>query len=891
MFSESMNTESNTDKRYSAASMFLIFLLLAIVFNFDFLLGPYSLVRHHDAFDTEYINLAARGRLFLENGFYGWYPNFAGGMPSFAERVPPYYLPSVISSIVPIWLVYIIWRVGLMALAGYGMYRMLMGFFRLSHPIAVFGAVIFAIYRPAYVHTVFDYAFPIFFVWSMELHTQNLDFGKKAMRIFGLIGILLISYPVITIQSYPVFHLGIVMMFGIGLKNFKGHIFGTILIWTGFVLFFGPHIYRLLEYAPLAHRDFITPFASKGSIPFTYSGITAALGDFTGKFLESAFIRNPFVLFFLFGLPLLRHSRRFQFVTALFVFPSIVHAVFASQLVVLFSGTFLIKMDLVHFHMVNIVSFVLVVAVVLDEMRFLKLSQIIGRAAFAILLLALLRIKPISHVGSFVDISVVQVLSFAMGLSVIAIMKRAEFGKLFPPRVPLLSIIVLAALGASIGGISMIAKHPQNLVQPFRRMYGNHQELFQIAEESRSEVFRVGCAGIHPAVPLSYGLETAGQRGALFNKYYKQFIKALIKPQLQKPEDEKVFDINWYDVFLVPSQTTNCSPPSKCWNMPLLLMLNVKYLISKEPIEGIEEFADMTKMDQGKGLPSGFLQGTRLNRFFTMPLWIYRIKDAFPRGYLADTPVIVEKREEVLRKLEAQSPADLRNKVFLCAQDVRSLTLGDKQSEPKWKTEKGNVQITEYSPDRIVFKGVADSPCFLVVTNNYDSKWTASVNNESLPVYRANHAFQAVYIDKEGPFQVILDYRESTVWWVHMVSLAGLILFVFPAFAWNKTRKESTFNSSEQIQRNTVNRVTHPEGNPQNKKRFIWICGLGGLGMAGLHVLWAVFLFEPAPGWSVQTIKGVMLYNSLIVSLTGILVSLWAVVVLKNCQQCKESHE
>jgi hypothetical protein len=63
------------------------------------------------------------------------------------------------------------------------------------------------------------------------------------------------------------------------------------------------------------------------------------------------------------------------------------------------------------------------------------------------------------------------------------------------------------------------------------------------------------------------------------------------------------------------------------------------------------------------------------------------------------------------------------------------------------------------------------------------------------------------------------------------------------------------------------------------------------LGMAGLHVLWAVFLFEPAPGWSVQTIKGVMLYNSLIVSLTGIVVSLWAVVVLKNCQQCKESHE
>ena len=866
--------------------MFLTFLLLAIVFNYDLLLGPYSLVRHHDAFDTEYINLAARGKLFLENGFFGWYPNFAGGMPSFAERIPPYYLPSVISSIIPIWLIYIIWRVGLMALAGYGMYRMLMDYFRVSQEVAIFGGIFFALYRGSYVHLVFDYVFPIFFIWSMELCKPGLDFDGKVKRILGLIGILLITYPVITLQSYPLYHFAIVVMFGWKSENFKRHVLGTLLIWTGFVLFFSPHIYRLFEYVPFAHRDFITPFASTGSIPFTYDGIVGLFGDFLGKFIKSAFITNPTLLFFLFGLPLLRSSRRVLLVSALFIVPSLVHAMFASQFIVLLSGTFLVKMDLVHFHMVNIVSNTLVAAIVLQEMRLLPLSRLARYAAVAIGLFVAMRIMigPVNPGGHLVNISTVQVLSFALGLSVVGIMRREELSKTFGIHFPLLSKVLLAFFVASLAGVGMIAKHPENLVQPYRRMYENHQELYEIAEEQGSDVFRVACAGVHPAVPLSYGLETAGQRGALFNKYYKQFIKTVITPQLASPEAEKSFDTYWYEVFLTPFPKKTCASPANWWNMPLLHMLNVKYLISDKPIEGIEEFADLYAETKGTGLPFEFLRRSRFNRFFTMPLWIYRLREAFPRGYLAGIPVVLEKREEVLQQLAEQTLTDLHNKVFLYAEDVDSLNRQKVSAKASDRFTNGSVQIAEYGSDRIIFIGVAGSPCFLVITNNYDPKWSAYVNGKKAPVYRANHAFQTVYIDEAGPFQVVMEYKESTVWWLHVAIFAGLALFVVCGFlGWGKTPEAGSPGIGDgYMQDRCISQVKSLEETFQKKKAPCWLMGLTGLVMAAVHVVWAVYLFVPNPGWSSQTIKGVMLYNALIVPVVGILLSFWAILIVRE---------
>jgi len=867
--------------RFNGSSLFLSFLLLALLFNYDFLAGPFALVRFHDAFDTEYINLLARGKLFLENGFYNWYPHFAGGMPSFAERVPPYYLPSVVSSIIPIWLVYMIWRVGLMALAGYGMFRMLTGFFRVSHPIALFGGIFFALYRPSYVHTVFDYAFPIFFVWAAELHETEINASAKVLRIIALVGLMLISYPIITIQSYPIYHFMIVVFFGLGRKNAREHLIGTVLIWTGFVLFFTPQIFRLFEYVPFAHRDFITPFAQESMIPLNLSGILEVCKDFGTKFVNSAFLLNPMFLYMIFGLPLLRHSRRFRLACVLLLLPSVVHAVFASKMVVLLSGTFLIKMDLVHFHMVNIVSNSLVAVITLEEMRSSSLGRIGRQAAVAVIALAMLSIRPMNPVGLFVDITVVQLICFAFGMSVLLIVKRDEFPGILSLSSRSISMVLIIFFGAGLAGVGMLAKHPSNLVQPYKRSYGNHQELAQIAQENRSEVFRVGCAGVHPTVPLYYGLETAGQRGALFNKYYKEFVKTLVMPQLKDPEYEKAFDAYWYDVLFTPFPGKAFSDPSGYWNVPLLLMANVKYLISDRPMAGIEQYADLYGQTNGEGLPFTFLKRSGLNRYFTLPLWIYRFRGTFPRGYLATMPVISEKRDEVLGNLSKQTVEDLKKKVFFYSEGVPSLTRPERASALRY-TEEGIVKIVDYSPDRIIFEGAAPSPCFLVITNNYDPKWSAVLNNNNVPVYRANHAFQAVSIDRAGPFRVVMEYRETTIWWLHIVTFIGLALFFVCGFGWKKTGGSFPVGTGGPGEMNPASRRVPFDGTGEDNRMVLPAMILTGLGMAVLHLVWALFLFEPNPGWSAQTVKGILAYNVSIVPLAGILVNLWAVTIVKK---------
>jgi hypothetical protein len=845
-------------------SIFLFFLLFSLFFHFDFLLGPYGLVRIHDTFDTDFPHYVTQGKLLLKYGFFGWYPNLAGGTPSFISQHPPYYILSLVSAFVPLWLTYEILCVGYMALAGYGMFRMLDMFFQIDRRIAIFGGILFAISNPANITTVinevFNYLFPIFIVWSIELFQYRLSNLQRGLRFLGLILISLLSYPIISLPFFPILHLALVLAYAQPRENLKRLVLQTILIWTGYVLLFVPSIYSLFEYIPFSHRTYSCE----------YHGILNAFKGFA-YLLTSQTIRLPPAPLWLCGITLLPFSRKIRIASALVVIYMGIFAFFMSPFRCLLANTFFMKMDLTNFLQPAIILLVISGTLFLSETLALKQGRL---PILACLFASLATFFPAPFSNPIVGISVL-----VMGLSLLVIIRKNNAPKLPIWQDSLPRWLLFMGFVLALVTMGMAAKQTDFLMcQPYARLYNNHPELNLASGPGSTAVFRVGTVDVYPGVAQSQGLETINTRAPLVNKYYKQLIKAIILPQLKDPADRKFFDTYWIDLYLT-SHSSSVNPPDQrsvtSWDIPLLLMMNTKYLITRQPIIGIKPFIDFSQKIEGRGLPFEFLKHTKLNNLFKMPIYLYRFKAPFPRGYLANISVILHDHHAVMEKLIHQSSAELREKVFFAAGDLpphpwpQSLITAKNLPEAPPK-------LMEYSPDRLAFRGNLKSPAFLVVSNNYDPHWFAWVNGKPAPIYRANLAFQAILLNQIGPYLAVLEYHDPLIWWLHLVSLVGIALFILSA--WVITNKDGP----QSLPPAGLPR-THPiriiPGPTRAEERYLRLGLWAGITLALLYAAYLLYGILAPHFWPnsahMAANSGRKIYLLAVEPMTGILLSIW----------------
>jgi hypothetical protein len=306
--------------------------------------------------------------------------------------------------------------------------------------------------------------------------------------------------------------------------------------------------------------------------------------------------------------------------------------------------------------------------------------------------------------------------------------------------------------------------------------------------------------------------------------------------------------------------------------------MNVKYLISDKPIKGIEVLADLSYQSQGEGLPVKFLQDTQLQRGFTYPLWIYRFRQPFTRGYLAQKPVVLPDRQEVLKQLAQQTEADLREKVFFAKADLPAPA-----APPPALTRLGslgeNLRLLDFSPDRLIFEGSVSSPAFLVVTQNYDPKWVAVVNHQKVPVYRANHAFQAIPLNQAGSFRAVLEYRDSKIWWLHLISLAGLGLFVACAFLGPGASGPLPRVPLDNLPQDGASPEFIPAATPEIEQSLgnWWLMALSG-GATALVIIGYFVCLKKLPGPGVN-----ILYFLTVMPGIGTLLPIWASSMARLC--------
>lgn len=752
-----------------------ILLLLALpllCYADKILLGPLAYVDIYDSLEVHFAHFQSMWRLWLDYGPFSWYPFHAGGVPSFVGQHPPWHPAVLLAGVLPLWLLSLAWNVGQMFLAGYGMYRFLPLLLGVTRRSALVVATLYSlIWISGNVHFVMPYAFPALFVWCVELFQRNGSRAAKLRAAGFIILASLFSFPVLTLPHFPILHLALVLFLGRHLPDFRRQVAGVFLVWTGYVLLYLPSIASLFLYIPYTQRDW----------GFEFPGFVPAFMDYL-KWLRGRLADQQLITLVLLGLPLLgRRSLRVCY--AIFVTMLLVSGAFSSEIKGLFTGSFLLKMDLFMFATCLGIAAAMIAGLVLDA---LAQSEKGARWFWALAVAAVLPFLGAEHkVLTYLAI-------FGAFLAAVSLMRRSSRGNSTGMMRPAIVLVVcLAATAMLVRQQNMTS----GMFAPYAQGMRGHEDLSALASKNPQAPFRVACVDVHPVVAQNLGLDTVGGKSPLFNKDFKEVAREAIRPQFDDAKQLKDFDNLWRQLYLTRLKVdmdqrtwTLDKAPARTvadFNWNVLRAMNVTHVLASRPMEGMETVAWPPRISPGYGEGSALLGRLGLADTYALPLYVYELKTPLPRVYLADAEFLPT-REDVLERLGVASMEELRAEVFLTVDEARYFPAMPalKRYCPSETIPIGEVRIDSWSPDRIRISGVAHRPCVLVTANNFDPHWKALPIGGGAPLqtFRANHAFQGVAIAEPGPFSFDLSYSNPLIWWLNLASLLGLGLMLSGVF-------------------------------------------------------------------------------------------------------------
>ncbi len=832
----------------------MLFLGLAVVTHLDQLLGPYGFVDFYDTIEVHFSHFQNLFRLMAEYGPFSWYPFHGGGVPAFVGQHPPYHPAVLLAALMPYWLLSLLWNVGQMALAGWGMTRLLRQLAGLSRQASLLcGALSALAFINGNIHIVFGYAFPAFAVWTLEAFDTHLGRKARLFRCLGLFLLALLSFPVLTLPHFPIFHLALVLFLGRRRPDFARQVLAVFVVWTGYVLLFVPSIVSLYQYIPFAQRDWNFPEVT------ALAALASLAKAFKGRLVELMVF--PLLLPSIY---LLRKNRTGQVALLLVFVPLLVACIFGSDMKNFLANTFVVKMDLFLFTMLAGCASFLVAGLGFDALRREPGS---GRLCLALAIMACFLRK-----GEY---AVLSGLLLVLATAALFQLSRPDQRTLFRQGV------LLSVLALGLAGLGMMGRQQYMAAGNFvpQASFERHHALKELAAEARAEPFRVGCLDVHPAVVQAYGLDTVGGKSPLFNRRYKQYVQQVVAPQLTSQELQAGFTTVWRQLYLTRDKADHDQRPLVLagpersvgeFNMPMLEGLGVRYLVSARPLRDAEGVAELVAVDGVDLAMPALLQGTEIGRSLVQPLCIYRLIRARPLGSLVRAEILPA-GQGALQALASAPAETVRQTAFVEQADLQGTArTGLDAGAGVFSAPVNQPRLVSWAPDRLVFAGTAPGPVLLLLANNFDPRWTATCNGEPAPVVRANHAFQAVPLPGAGDFTVILNYHAPGIWWLHLASLAGCgLLFSGLVF---RTRASGG--------------LAAPAPAPASGPLLPVGCVLAGSAMALVWSLgFALFVLRKLVPGSGQALT--MTYALLIIPLLGPCIGGWAAFFASQVLACK----
>lgn len=302
----------------------------------------------------------------------------------------------------------------------------------------------------------------------------------------------------------------------------------------------------------------------------------------------------------------------------------------------------------------------------------------------------------------------------------------------------------------------------------YRDIYANPDVLALSATlRSGKQPYRVASVGIHPAFMWGYGLETADGYLNLYPRRYQQFWSAVVQKSLLQDDTLRSYFEDYFgsriylyvpgenptaQVFLLPKQVATTIKFADLFNLDLLSLANVKYVISTVPLDdpSLMLLPSSVREQQiewwRKSKFSRYMDVVR-HRSLGIPLYIYENHKVLPRFFCAKQ-VVPQTPTEVLSDLRS-----FRSQDFLSEMLVRGSAFPNNVTDTV-----ASLDVEHYSNDCITLKVTSSAGCPLVIANNYNRYWSARVDDKDAEVLLVDQTFQGIEVPS-GEHRVEMEYH------------------------------------------------------------------------------------------------------------------------------------
>jgi len=315
------------------------------------------------------------------------------------------------------------------------------------------------------------------------------------------------------------------------------------------------------------------------------------------------------------------------------------------------------------------------------------------------------------------------------------------------------------------------------------------------------EIFRVASVlPLQPAYAYAQGLETADGWANLYPKVYREYwlrilaplfhnvpaAKNIFDPDSGNPQDHYIFlgaDLMHPSMGALPGEDparalSEGFDIERRFNLNLLGLLNVKYLLSTYPLRGAglkltyapaippstlysRDWATGLQMPPSGPRGRGFIQklhyastdwlAAARRKLDGKDVFVYELTETVGRFRLVSAITVEKDGKAVLDRLSSMDMVALRGTAVIEAADanvvVRRENLGD-----------GRIEVVTYEPDRIELAVTVSGDAYLVVANTWNPFWTSVVDGREMTLVRTNHTQYGLPLEA-GTHKIVLTYR------------------------------------------------------------------------------------------------------------------------------------
>ncbi len=693
------------------------------------ILGPYSYMETTDGLGGSIPVIIALKNEFLNHGFTYWVNHSSGGADRLSGGLSYGNSFFLLLLFLPAWLAAQIQVLVNTFISGYFTYRIARDHLKLSDQTSLFAGVAYALFRYESLGIISGFSIIPLLIWLLDtLVGQRQPKRKFAWLWVALIG-LLYSYTSPMAQIVP-YALPFFMLWFIIVRPQK-----SLYFWAYFVLFVVvvlapqlPDIAAIMTGMTLSSRQ---GGAWDDIVLHSHTAYWIRQAITTLRFLAWD---QPFPLVILTGLAILAsffRNERFNRVLALLLLVS--------------SAYFILRLSFHYFDFGNMIP---------SSVKSMTFSRFLRFNIFCYAFTAAFGLELIPerlNRWNLVDTRTHRTWSFKTMLVVLA------FGFLFYE-----SLMVKkdhAVEWIKFGNYASIYKNDK--YRKLAQMMHDQDELWRVASVRRFQ------NDMYTNAPLAYDLETSDNYIPVYPKIYQDYWAKLIEP-LRRHETLR----HLYELFVRRGMEPNLHGPkglgeivfSDYFRLNLLSLANTKFILSRIRLVDEDLVPIMTPRREFYTKDTDRISRNILRleeNFKGKDFFVYENKSYLPRFFIADELHTFDTPATLLDAMSKADAATLKKTAFVQKRHLKGI------KSHELNVTSYNIDIKEYSPDRIKLEIQLTGQGILVVSNVFTPYWRVKINGREGEVFPVDYAFWGVFLDsdvRDVVFYYDFPYNLSQIW-------------------------------------------------------------------------------------------------------------------------------